>query len=70
MDDAELSGLDLVRKIREMNITPFYIIMITAKDTKDSLLEALGPGEKLTTFVQKPLIGMSCTPASRLPNAR
>lgn len=48
----ELSGLDLVRKIREMNITPFYIIMITAKDTKDSLLEALGSGAD--DFVQKP----------------
>ncbi len=48
----ELSGLDLVRKIREMNITPFYIIMITAKDTKESLLEALGSGAD--DFVQKP----------------
>ena len=48
----ELSGLDLVRKIREMNITPFYIIMITAKDTKESLLEALDAGAD--DFVQKP----------------
>lgn len=48
----ELSGLDLVRKIREMNITPFYMIMITAKDTKESLLEALDSGAD--DFVQKP----------------
>lgn len=48
----ELSGLDLVRKLREMNITPFHIIMITAKDTKESLLEALATGAD--DFVQKP----------------
>ncbi|MGY8673659.1 MAG: response regulator [Verrucomicrobiia bacterium] len=45
----ELSGLDLTRKIREMNITPFHIIMITARDGKESLLEA-GADD----FVQKP----------------
>jgi len=48
----ELSGVDLVRKIREMNITPFHIIMITAKDTKESILEALEAGAD--DFVQKP----------------
>lgn len=48
----ELSGLDLVRKIREMNITPFHIIMITAKDSKESILEALETGAD--DFVQKP----------------
>lgn len=48
----ELSGLDLTRKIREMNITPFHIIMITARDGKESLLEALEAGAD--DFVQKP----------------
>jgi DNA-binding response OmpR family regulator len=48
----ELSGLDLVRKVREMNITPFHIIMITAKATKESVLEALDTGAN--DFVQKP----------------
>lgn len=48
----ELSGLDLVRKIRELTITPFHVIMITAKDTKESILQALAAGAD--DFVQKP----------------
>ena len=48
----ELSGIDLVKKIREMAITPFHVIMITAKDSKDSILEALDAGAD--DFVQKP----------------
>jgi DNA-binding response OmpR family regulator len=48
----ELSGVDLVRKIRDMNIAPFHVIMITAKDSKDAILEALEAGAD--DFVQKP----------------
>lgn len=48
----ELSGVDLVRKIREMNIAPFHVIMITAKDSKEAILEALDAG--VDDFVQKP----------------
>jgi two-component system NtrC family sensor kinase len=48
----ELSGVDLVRKIREMNIAPFHVIMITAKDSKEAILEALDAGAD--DFVQKP----------------
>ena len=48
----ELSGVDLVRKIRDMNIAPFHVIMITAKDSKDAILEALAAGAD--DFVQKP----------------
>lgn len=48
----ELSGVDLVRKIRDMNIAPFHVIMITAKDSKEAILEALEAGAD--DFVQKP----------------
>lgn len=48
----EISGMELTRRIREANIAPFYIILITARGGKDSLLEALDAGAN--DFISKP----------------
>ncbi len=48
----EINGMELTRRIREANITPFYIILITARGAKESLIEALDAGAD--DFVSKP----------------
>lgn len=48
----EVNGMELTRRIREANIAPFYIILVTARGGKDSQLEALEAGAN--DFVGKP----------------
>ncbi|NBV20778.1 MAG: response regulator [Proteobacteria bacterium] len=48
----EINGMELTRRIRDANIAPFYIILVTARGGKDSLLEALDAGAD--DFVSKP----------------
>ena len=37
----EVNGMELTRRIREANIAPFYVMLVTARGGKDSMLEAL-----------------------------
>lgn len=48
----EINGMELTRRIRDANITPFYVILCTARGGKDSLLDAFEAG--VDDFVSKP----------------
>ncbi|NBR84942.1 MAG: response regulator [Verrucomicrobia bacterium] len=48
----EINGMELTRRIRDANIAPFYIMLVTARGGKDSLLDALEAGAD--DFVSKP----------------
>jgi phosphoserine phosphatase RsbU/P len=48
----EINGMELTRRVRDANITPFYVILCTARGGKDSLLDAFEAG--VDDFVSKP----------------
>ncbi len=48
----EINGMELIRRVRETNIAPFYVILCTARGGKESLLEAFEAGAD--DFVSKP----------------
>lgn len=48
----EINGIELTRQIRDANITPFHIILCTARSGKEGLLDAFAAG--VDDFVTKP----------------
>ena len=48
----EVNGMELTRRIRAANIAPFYILLVTARGGKESMLEALEAGAN--DFISKP----------------
>ncbi len=48
----EMTGVDLIRRIRARNIAPFHAILLTARGGKESMLSALEAGAD--DFISKP----------------
>ena len=48
----EINGMELTRRIREANIAPFYVMLVTARGGKESMIEALDAGAN--DFISKP----------------